>query len=146
MVKAISEEARKIKPDIKINVHTVPWRADDFGGAIRIIAGQDLAKIASYTDYLSPMCYHYMVMRNTSWIHSVVEDVYSLTNSQVIPSIQVKEAYINKTLTPSEFRDSMVEALKPPSKGVIFWSWENLEKSPGKKELIKTFLKSRNIF
>lgn len=76
----------------------------------------------------------------------MVEDVYSLTNSQVIPSIQVKEAYINKTLTPSEFRDSMVEALKPPSKGVIFWSWENLEKSPGKKELIKTVLKSRNIF
>jgi len=144
MVKALSEEARKIKPDIKINIHTVPWRADDFGGAIKIIAGQDLAKIASHTDYLSPMCYHHMVMRNTSWIQSVVEDVYSLTHSQVIPSIQVEEAYIDRTLTLSEFRESLVEALKPPSKGVVFWSWEKLEKSTKKKELIKTVLKSKN--
>jgi hypothetical protein len=146
MVKTLSEESRKIEPDIKINVHTVPWRADDFEGAIKIIAGQDLAKIASYTDYLSPMCYHHMVTRDTPWIQSVVEDVYSLTQSHIIPSIQVKEAYIDKTLTPSVFRDSLVEALKPPSKGVVFWSWENLEKSPAKKELIKTVLRSRNFF
>jgi uncharacterized lipoprotein YddW (UPF0748 family) len=145
MVKALSEETRKIKPDLKINVHTVPWRTDDLGGAIKIIAGQDLAKIASYTDYLSPMCYHHMVMRIPSWIHSVVEDVYSLTHSQVIPSIQVEEAYIDKTLTLSEFRDSLVEALKPPSKGVVFWSWEKLENSTDKKENIKTVLKARNI-
>jgi uncharacterized lipoprotein YddW (UPF0748 family) len=143
MVKALSKEAKKIKPGIKINVHTVPWRSNDFGGAIKIIAGQDLAKIAPCTDYLSPMCYHHMVMRNTSWIQSVVEDVYNLTHSQVIPSIQVKEAYIDKTLTLPEFRDSLVEALKPPSKGVVFWSWENLENSADKKEIIKAVLKSR---
>lgn len=146
MVKALSEEARKIKPGIKINVHTVPWREDDFGGAIKIIAGQDLAQIATYTDYLSPMCYHHMVMRNASWIQSVVEDVYRLTHSQVIPSIQVKEAYVDKTLTLSEFRDSLVEALKPPSKGVVFWSWESLENSTDKKALIKEVLKSKSFF
>lgn len=144
-VKALSEEARKIKPGLKINVHTVPWREDDFGGAIKIIAGQDLAQIATYTDYLSPMCYHHMVKRNTSWIKSVVEDVYRLTHSRVIPSIQVKEAYIDKTLTLSEFRDSLVEALKPPSKGVVFWSWESLANSNEKKEIIKTIFNSRNF-
>jgi uncharacterized lipoprotein YddW (UPF0748 family) len=146
MVKDLSEEARKIKPGLKINVHTVPWREDDFGGAIKIIAGQDLAKIATHADYLSPMCYHYMVMRNTSWIQSVVEDVYRLTHSQVIPSIQVKEAYLDKTLTISEFRDSLVEALKPPSKGVVFWSWESLANSSEKKELIREVLRAGNFF
>ncbi len=145
VVKALAEEAKEIKPGIKINVHTVPWREDDFGGAIKIIAGQDLAQIATHADYLSPMCYHHMVMRNTSWIQSVVEDVYGLTHSQVIPSIQVKEAYIDKTLTLSEFQDSLVEALKPPSKGVLFWSWESLAYSPNKKELIKEVLESRNL-
>jgi uncharacterized lipoprotein YddW (UPF0748 family) len=145
-VKALSEAAKKIKPGLKINVHTVPWREDDFGGAIKIIAGQDLAKIANYTDYLSPMCYHHMVMRNTSWIQSVVKDVYRLTHSQVIPSIQVKKAYIDKTLTLSDFRDSLVEALKPPSKGVVFWSWESLAKSTEKKELIKEVLESSNFY
>jgi len=141
MIKALAEEARKIKPDIKINVHAVPWRRDDFGGAIKIIAGQDLAQIAAYTDYISPMCYHHMVLRDPAWVHSVVEDVYNLTHDQIIPSIQVKETYIDKELTLSEFKEALAEALKPPSKGVVFWNWDTLEKLPEKKEAIKVVLK-----
>lgn len=141
MVKALAEEARKIKPDIKINVHAVPWRRDDFGGAMKIIAGQDLAQIAAYTDYVSPMCYHHMVMRDPAWVHSVVEDVSNQTHSQIIPSVQVKEAYIDKELMLSEFKDALAEAIKPPSKGVIFWNWDTLEKSPEKKEAVKAVLK-----
>jgi len=144
MVKALTEGARKVKPSIKINVHAVPWRREDFGGAIKIIAGQDLAQIASFTDYLSPMCYHHMVMRNPAWVHSVVEDVYNWTQGQVLPSIQVQEAYITTTLSASEFKDALTEALKPPSKGVVFWSWDTLEKSPEKKEAVKAALKSMN--
>ena len=142
MVKVLAEEARKIKPEIKINVHAVPWRRDDFGGAIKIIAGQDLAKIATYADYISPMCYHHMVKQNPEWIHSVVEDVARYVPQPILPSIQVKETYISATLSLSEFKDALVEALKPPSIGVVFWNWDALDKSPEKKEAVKTVLKS----
>lgn len=140
MVKDIAEEARKIKPDIIINVHAVPWREDDFGGAIKIIAGQDFAEIAQYTDFLSPMCYSHMLKRKPSWINSVVKDIYSQTNSKIIPSIQVKEAYLKDKLSRSEFQKSLAEALKAPSKGVVFWSWEALEKDPEKKGEIKALI------
>lgn len=141
MVKSMAEEARKVKSSIKINVHTVPWRRDDFGGAMKIIAGQDLAQISPFVDYFSPMCYHHMVLRDSAWVHSVVEDVYAWTKGQVLPSIQVEEAYITATLSPTEFKAALTEALKPPSRGVVFWNWDGLEKSPEKKAAIKAALK-----
>ena len=141
MAKALAEEARKIKPGIKINVHLVPWRADDFGGAVKIIAGQDQAQIAAFADYLSPMCYHHMVKQTPGWVHSVVKDVYNTTRGAVIPSIQVKEAYLTEILSVSEFKEALAESLKPPSGGVVFWNWDTLSKSPEKQEVVKAVLK-----
>lgn len=56
MVREIAQEERKIKPEVLINIHAVPWRDRDFGGAIKIVAGQDLAAISEHTDFISPMC------------------------------------------------------------------------------------------
>ncbi|MDD8015725.1 MAG: hypothetical protein PHX45_08530 [Acidobacteriota bacterium] len=140
-VKELADEARKIKPDIKINVHTVPWRKGDMEGAIRIIAGQDLAMIAPFADYLSPMCYHHMVMRPPAWVHSVVEDADVCARGRILPSIQVDKAYIDAELTVSDFKEALIEALKPPSRGVVFWSWPALEKSEGKKDALRDALK-----
>ncbi len=140
MVKEIVNEVRKVKPNIKTNVHIVPWREADYNDAIRKIAGQDVSKLALYTDYLSPMTYSHMVKRDPTWVHSVVNDIYRQSGSKILPSIQVKEAYLNDTLGLEEFKMNLMEALKPPSKGVVFWSWEQLEKDPDKKEVIKAVL------
>jgi hypothetical protein len=83
-----------------------------------------------------------MLKRKPSWINSVVKDIYSQTNSKIIPSIQVKEAYLKDKLSTSEFRKSLAEALKVPSKGVVFWSWEALEKDPEKKGEIKALIQA----
>lgn len=143
MVQEITKEAKKIKPDVLINVHAVPWRQKDFGGAIKSIAGQDLAAISAHTDYLSPMCYSHMLKREPSWISSVVKDMSDLTHNRIVPSIQVKEAYLNDILSESEFEAAIDEALKPPSRGVVFWSWDGLEKDPEKKLLIKSLFNHR---
>jgi hypothetical protein len=143
VVKILADEARRSKPGIKVNIHAVPWRSDDFGGAVRAIAGQDLARLAPFTDYISPMCYHHMVKQTPAWVHSVVEDVERATKAAVIPSIQVKEAYIPGPESAAEFKEALIESLKPPSRGVIFWNWAALEESPEKREAVKTVLKSR---
>ncbi|MDH4219133.1 MAG: hypothetical protein OEZ52_09590 [Candidatus Aminicenantes bacterium] len=143
MVQEITKEAKKIKPNILVNVHAVPWRQKDYGGAIKIIAGQDLAGISAHTDFISPMCYSHMLKRKPNWISSVVEDMGNLTHSRIVPSIQVKEAYLNDILSESEFKAALDEALKPPSRGVIFWSWDGLEKDPEKKLLIKSLLNNQ---
>jgi hypothetical protein len=142
VVRVLAEEARRTKPGIKVNLHAVPWRRDDFGGAAKAIAGQDLALLAPLTDYISPMCYHHMVKQTPAWVHSVVEDVERSTKAAVIPSIQVKEAYIPGPESASEFREALTESLKPPSRGVVFWNWAALEGSPEKREAVKAVLRS----
>jgi hypothetical protein len=136
-VERLARAARGVKPSIKVNLHAVPWRHDDFGGAVRAVAGQDLVRLAPFLDLVSPMCYHHMVRRDPAWVHDVVADVSSRTGVPVLASTQVAQAYIEQALSPEEFRDAAAEALKPPSIGVVLWSWDALSKSPEKKALLK---------
>ncbi len=140
-VKTLAEAARSVKPAIKVNLHAVPWREGDFGGAARAVAGQDLALLAPLVDFISPMCYHHMVRRTPDWVHSVVEEMGRRTGAAVLPSIQVKEAYIPGPETPEEFRQALAEALKPPSRGVVFWNWPALAESPEKRAAVRDILR-----
>lgn len=137
LVEALAGEARRVKPGIKVNVHAVPWREADFGGAVRSVAAQDLPRIARAVDYVQPMCYHHMVLRTPDWVHAVVEDFAARAGTPVVPSIQVGKAYIDKELAPDEFAAALREALRPPSAGVVFWNWDALAASPAKKAIVK---------
>jgi hypothetical protein len=137
-VERLAAAARRAKPAVKVNIHAVPWRKGDFGGAARSIAGQDLARLAAYADFISPMCYHHMVRQSPAWVHDVVADLYAQTHAAILASTQVSEAYVENTLAPGEFRAALEEALKPPSVGVVLWSWDALSKSPEKREILKS--------
>jgi len=139
-VEEITKEIKQSDPGVLVNIHAVPWRETDFGGAIRIVAGQDLAAMHEYADFISPMCYSHMLKRDPPWIHSVVQDMHRQTEGRVIPSIQVSQAYLEEIFPPEEFRMALVEALKYPSAGVIFWSWEALDKDQEKKKTVKEVL------
>ncbi len=136
MVRAIAAEARRVKPGILLNVHLVPWRETDFNQGARTIAGQDVEAIAPLVDYLSPMCYAHMVKQDASWISSVVRDIGRRVKKPVIPSVQVKEAYLKEKLTPKEFAGYLEEGRKPPSAGVIFWNWPMLAEDVDKANLV----------
>lgn len=81
-----------------------------------------------------------MLKRKPEWINSVVTDFEKETPEIVLPSIQVKEDYRSEKLSAKEFEKCLTEALKEPSKGVVFWSWEALDLDPEKKEIIKKIL------
>ncbi len=136
MVREIASEARRSKPDILLNVHLVPWRENDFDNGIRSIAGQDVTALAQFVDFLSPMCYAHMVKQDPSWISSVVTDIARRANKPVIPSVQVKEAYLTEKLTAGEFSRYLEEVRKQPSAGVIFWNWPMLAEDSEKANLV----------
>jgi hypothetical protein len=137
MVSEIVSSVKKVKPEIIVNLHIVPWRQEDFNNAIRRIVGQDLPDLSEYADMISPMTYSHMLKREPDWIQSVVKDMSDQVNCKVIPSIQVNEAYLTNVLTDEEFEQILKEALIPPSSGVFLWSWEQLEDRPSKKEILK---------
>jgi hypothetical protein len=137
-VERLTAAARQADPGVKINLHLVPWRKNDFGGAARAVAGQDLALLAPLADYLSPMVYHHMVRQTPAWVHDVVMDISAQTRgAAILPSIQVAETYVKEPLAAAEFGTALEQALRPPSKGVVFWSWDALAKSPEKQAILR---------
>jgi hypothetical protein len=136
-VERLAEAARDADPAVKVNLHAIPWRRDDFGGAVLSVAGQDVARLARYVDIISPMCYHHMVRRHPAWVHEVVADIAARSGAKVLASTQVSEAYVTEPLPPAEFRAAAAEALKPPSVGIVLWSWDALAKAPEKRALLK---------
>ncbi|MCX6302049.1 MAG: hypothetical protein NTW82_07670 [Bacteroidia bacterium] len=135
MVNELSEKVHSIKPDLKINVHAVPWRDGDFGGANIRVAAQDLQKIAPFTDLISPMCYSQMLRRDASWIGSVVTGMDKKAPGKILPSIQVYPYYVDDPYTVEDFKECIDEALKAPSRGVVFFSWPLFEKDPERMEI-----------
>ena len=105
------------------------------------VAGQDIVALSEHADLLSPMTYAHMVKQPPLWVHEITEDMHIKTASPVIPSIQVGLAYLDNEFDLMEFRETVEEALKPPSGGLILWSWERLIAEPEKVELFKDILK-----
>lgn len=144
MVKELSDAARHANPGILINTHIVPWKGDDFGGVIKHVAAQDLGKISLYADFISPMCYSQMLKRNASWISEVVTDMDKRAPGMVLPSIQVYPYYIDQTFTPADFQQCLEEALKPPSRGVVFFSWPLFEKDPSRMKIVRDLITEKS--
>jgi hypothetical protein len=140
MVKELAGKAKEIKPDLKVNFHAVPWRDEDFDGANTRIAAQDLRKINPYVDYISPMCYSQMVKRDAAWISDVIGDMDRRASGKILPSIQVYPYYIDWSFTRDDFKLCILEALKNPSRGVVFFSWTLFEKDSSRMETVSEVL------
>jgi hypothetical protein len=142
MAREIADEVREIDPDVLINLHIVPWRRDDYDGAIERVAGQDVTALSEIADFLSPMAYSFMLRRPPEWIASVVEDLDHVADCRVLPSIQVAPAYREgDNFSGAEFEAALRAALDPPSAGVVFWSWDHIEADPDRAAIIRRVLR-----
>ena len=112
--------------------------------AIARVAGQDLSALSRIADYLSPMAYSFMLERQPEWVSSVVEDFEQVADCPVLPSIQVSPAYRkNEAFSGAEFEAVLRAALEPPSAGVAFWSWDDIEADPERAEIIHRVLRDQ---
>ncbi|MFX0171199.1 MAG: hypothetical protein ACFE9L_04710 [Candidatus Hodarchaeota archaeon] len=66
--------------------------------------------------------------------------MYEQTKQKIIPSIQVEKCYLTTEISIKEFSEMITEAVKDPSNGVIFWSWEKIKNNYEKKEQLKTII------
>jgi hypothetical protein len=142
MVAEMTEGVRFIDPEILINVHVVPWRRDDYDGALKSVVGQDLPALSEVADLLSPMTYSFMLHRPPEWIPSVVQDFDWISDCPILPSIQVAPAYReDEVFSAAEFEAALRAALEPPSAGVVFWSWDHIEADPERAAIIRGVLR-----
>lgn len=135
IVKRIVDSVKEIKPEIKFNIHAVPWLQNEFNGAIKRVAGQDFKALGEIVDGISPMCYTYMLKRDSRWINNLVDDIRNQTTIPVLPAFQGVEMYNSGTISKDSFVSCIKESLKRPSAGIAFWPWESI--SEEHKDLIR---------
>jgi hypothetical protein len=111
----IHGSVKAIDPHILLNLHMVPWKQDDYDGAIKRIAAQDIVTLSRYFDFLQPMTYSTMLEESVEWIHEMGADAASqVTGTYVIPCIQAADAGPENLRTIS----------KPPVSGYSIWPFE----------------------
>jgi len=121
--------------NIKLGMFSVPWRKNDFGGAITKIISQNFKSLAKYIDVFSPMVYQKMCGQKTAWIHKIVAYMKKITHRQILPIIQTEDKPTK--LAVKEFADEFNQALKFPSEGVIVFFLEDLLKNSDKLRIVK---------
>ena len=119
-------EARKILgSDKKLGMFLVPWKSEDYNGAIRSIIGQDVEELKEYVDVFSPMVYHAMCGKPVEWISDVTSWVWKKTGKEVLPIIQVAD--VPRRLSDEEIELALEAAISVRgSKGVIIFSMRHL--------------------
>lgn len=131
MTEQIVDAAKKVKTDLLINYHIIPWRRDEYNSAIMAIAGQDIRQISPFVDFFSPMCYVDILERSPLWIDSLLEDMAQNTSKPIIPNIEA--------LDDSRFDETLRRSLASPSSSVILWYWEKLIQSSNAQSTLKKY-------
>lgn len=131
-----AKDVRSLLPsDIQLGLFAVPWRQNDYDGAIKRIMGQDFDALAQYVDVFSPMTYHRFTENQTSWIGDVVQELSTKTHKPILPLVQTEDRA--GKISAEEFKESIEQTLRNPSDGMIVFFLEDLLKDPAKIAVLK---------
>jgi hypothetical protein len=85
-----------------------------------------------------------MLKRDARWIADVVADMNKRSPGIILPSIQVYPYYIDRPFTAADLENCVEEALKPPSRGVVFFSWPLFEKDSSRMKVVREVVTGRS--
>jgi len=121
--------------DLQLGMFSVPWKENEFNGAIKKITGQDFKSLARYIDIFSPMTYQRFCGREVSWIGEMVDYMAETTNKRILPIIQTEDRA--GKISGEEFYQEIAEATKPSSEGVIVFFLGDLLRDKDKVSVAK---------
>ncbi len=114
---------KRVRPDALVGLFGVPWRLDDYDGAILKIIGQDYRALGEVVDVFSPMVYHRMCGFEPAWIGQVTAEVHALSGKPVWPIVQSVD--MPGPLSAEEYGQALDVALQgPASEGVLVFTME----------------------
>jgi hypothetical protein len=145
---AITNEMR---PEAKLGVFYCAWYPNDYDSALYRNLGIDPLAFSKIADVLSPMLFHQMKERPTTWVGEYVTwlgDLVEIENSgskpgdlnqrfgpQIWPIVQ---SHNNPgIISPEEFKAVMLEGSKSPATGIMMFSDQSLVENPEKVKVMK---------
>ena len=122
----IARWVRTQVPDsIKVGYFAVPFMEEEIP-ALNSLLGQDHKILGLHFDLISPMLYHRMFGKALTYISDYVGYLNKVARKPVLPIIQVKDMPddLEDKLTFSGMKKQFKEAIKKPSVGVSWFSWD----------------------
>ena len=124
-VREAGELIRSVRHEALVGLFSIPWRQDDFEGALTGVVGQDLAALGEHVDVFSPMVYHLMCGQPPEWIAEVVRDVRRTSGKRVWPIIQSVDKPAD--LSPEAYGQALDAAMGcDESDGLIVFTLEGM--------------------
>ena len=162
------------QPQAKLGVFYCSWYPADYDSALYNTLGIDPMAFAQRADVLSPMLFHSMKERPTSWVGDYVswlgevlgskdrskfEEWFKYEGSKPVwtgrsedlnqfPSTliwPIAQAHNSPgTVSPEEFRQVLMEGSKSPASGIMMFSAESIAQEPAKIEVLRQFYRHKN--
>ena len=131
----------EIQPNAKLGVFYFSWYPADYDSALYRILGIDPKAFSEIADVMSPMLFHKMKERPTTWVGDYVTWLGNLTQTEKIgkPLIwPIVQSHNNPgIISPEEFRQVMLEGSKAPASGIMMFSDQSLVENPDKIKVMK---------
>ena len=112
------------RPQTQLAVHVVPWSVSDFNGRAASITGQDVRDMAKSAEILTPMVYHKRIGKTVTFIHDLTTEIHFSGAQSVMPGIQFNRILDEEHINKDEWEQTLLNALKEPSRGVIIFHWD----------------------
>jgi hypothetical protein len=159
-VRDMGEILKENQPESKLGVFYCSWYPSDYDSALYRNLGIDPLAIAERSDVLSPMLFHHMKGRPTSWVGDYIDWLGELLGKDYNKTLKSKsedmdpqmkniqttmiwpivQAHNNPGIvSPEEFRQVMSEGSKAPSSGIMMFSDQSLVEEPEKIIIMKEF-------
>jgi len=116
VISNIKFELKRIKPDLKIMLNTVPFGKSDYNNAQDKIFGQNFELLSEIVDTFEVMTYHQILKRTPEWIKLCGEEIKNRTKKNTICTIQAQPLYLegihkkenrNTSLNENEFNECL---------------------------------------
>ncbi|PSL04975.1 hypothetical protein CLV48_104149 [Cecembia rubra] len=159
------------QPQAKLGVFYCSWYPADYDSALYKTLGIDPMAFAQRADVLSPMLFHSMKKRPSSWVGEYVSwlgdfvvggsslqtwtlslketsdlpvqtDLNQFPSALIWPIVQAHNS--PGTVSPEEFHQVLMEGSKSPALGIMMFSAESIAQEPAKIEVLKKFYRNKN--
>ena len=73
MAQELKTAIQSVNKNIKVGFFAIPWKDDDYGAAIKRIAGQDFEKLGELMDLMAVMMYQKDLDKDANWVGEMVD-------------------------------------------------------------------------
>jgi len=134
VIRQVRDMARRIRPDTRMLLNTLPFGRGDFDNAIETVFGQRFEWLADVIDVFEVMAYHQILARPVTWIPRIGEEIKMRSGRQAICTLQAVPLYLNgihaaegrvSTLTTADLDEAASLIMASSVDGVAFFVWSD---------------------